>query len=334
MGHRFAWMVAVAMVAVPARAAAPAPLAPVSEKGAFTVLFENDVFFGTDRDYTNGVELTYTMPSDDNPDRVVEIAQRMHLMPKATEVRTSFTFGQSIYTPEHIDLFNPPTTERPYAGFLYGAVGMIANDEAWLHQLQIQLGIIGPAALAQETQKFIHGICHCTKPLGWHTQLRDEPALNITYEASYRIEQNVDRDFGIDLMPHYGGSVGNVYDYVNAGAMMRVGFNLSDDYGPLRIEPGLPGSNFFSASDTFSFYAFAGADGRAIGRNIFLDGNTWQSSRSVVKKNLVGDLEVGFSARYKLFRFSFTHVYRTREFKTQTSADDFGAVSVSFQATF
>ena len=40
-----------------------------------------------------------------------------------------------------------------------------------------------------------------------------------------------------DIEPHYGATIGNIYDYANIGAMARFGFNLPRDYGPMRIEP-------------------------------------------------------------------------------------------------
>jgi hypothetical protein len=89
--------------------------------------------------------------------------------------------------------------------------------------------------------------------------------------------------------------VGNVYDYVNAGAMGRFGLNLPDDFGPTRIDPSLPGTNFFEPTVAISIYSFAGWDGRAIARNIFLDGNTWQSSRHVDKIPLVSDFQLGLA---------------------------------------
>jgi len=37
-------------------------------------------------------------------------------------------------------------------------------------------------------------------------------------------------------------------------------------------------------------YLFAFVDGRAVGRDIFLDGNTFTDSHSVTRKTFVGDL--------------------------------------------
>jgi hypothetical protein len=112
---------------------------------------------------------------------------------------------------------------------------------------------------------------------------------------------------------------------------MRFGKRLSNDYGPPRVQPGLPGFADFSPVSGFGWYLFAGIEGRAVARNIFLDGNTFRDSRSVDKKHLVGDLQVGFVLEWTDMRLSYTHVLRTREFQTQGSEDNFGSFRLSFK---
>jgi len=65
----------------------------------------------------------------------------------------------------------------------------------------------------------------------------------------------------LDLTPHAGGALGNVYTYANAGFTVRYGKRLVSDLGPMRIRPSPPGSGFFVPADTFSWYAFVGVDG-------------------------------------------------------------------------
>jgi len=113
--------------------------------------------------------------------------------------------------------------------------------------------------------------------------------------------------------------------------MARIGFNLPDDFGPVRVEPSLPGSYYFEPrkEGAVGAYVFVGVDGRAVARNIFLDGNTFESSRHVDKNNFVGDLQYGAAIAWDRFRLTYTHVFRTREFTTQRGADQFGAISLS-----
>ena len=134
-----------------------------------------------------------------------------------------------------------------------------------------------------------------------------------------------------DIDPHVGAAVGNVYDYVNAGAVARIGFPLPDDYGPVRIEPNTAGSNWLEPTGAIGAYAFAGVDGRAIARNIFLDGNTWDHSRSVSKEPFVGDLQLGAAITSYNWRLTFTHVFRSKEFEHQHYTEQFGAINLSYR---
>jgi hypothetical protein len=79
-------------------------------------------------------------------------------------------------------------------------------------------------------------------------------------------------------------------------------------------------------SEIFGWDFYVGAQARAVALNIFLDGNTFQNSRSVVKEPVVGDLIVGA----ELFsigglRFGFSLVARTPEFRKQAGLDNFGS---------
>ena len=320
--------------------AAPALAAEEPEKGTLTVLFENDIFYNSDHDYTNGVLIGYTTAPQDTPDWAVRLARTLPFFAQEGEVRTRYALGQDIFTPHNLHLVNPPLTDRPYAGFLYGAFGLADESGSEgdvisnLDQLQVSLGIIGPASLAEDTQKFVHRIINGTDPQGWSTQLRDEPGLVIQYERAVKFSLLTSYEgpgIGFDVVPHYGAAIGNVYDYVNAGAMARVGFNLPKDYGPLRIDPSLPGSGFYEprGDSAIGAYIFAGVDGRAIARNLFLDGNSFQDSRSVSKMNLVGDINLGAAITFRAFQLSFTHVFRSKEYATQKAADQFGAVNLS-----
>ena len=89
----------------------------------------------------------------------------------------------------------------------------------------------------------------------------------------------------------FTASVGNVFTYAGAGAMFRVGQSLLADWGPPRIEPALSGSDFvnFDQSKPIAWSLFAGFEVRAVVRNIFLDGNSFQHSASVTKIPLAGD---------------------------------------------
>jgi lipid A 3-O-deacylase len=325
---------AVVAALVAALSIAAARAASGTEKGTFGVLFENDWFGKADRNYTNGIELTYTTAPQDTPDWLIDAA---HWLPFFTatgkgDVRTRYALGQTMFTPLDKTQTNPSPTDRPYAGFLFSTFGLAGDSGTHLDQLQFTIGVVGPMALAGETQDWAHGIVGDPKAKGWHYQLHNEPGLIIQYERSIKlIPPKSILGLIFDAEPHYGVAVGNVYDFANVGAMARLGFNLPDDYGPMRIDPSLPGSNFFEPTGGVSAYVFAGVDGRAIARNLFLDGNSFEDSRSVKKLNLGYDYDFGAAITFNAMRLSYTYVIRSREFSTQPKVSRFGAVALSFR---
>jgi lipid A 3-O-deacylase len=77
------------------------------------------------------------------------------------------------------------------------------------------------------------------------------------------------------------------------------------------------------------FYVFAAVTGRAIGRDIFLDGNTFRDSHSVDKETLVGHLILEGSMVYRRFKLSYADVFRTREFEGQGDKHEYGSIILS-----
>jgi lipid A 3-O-deacylase len=246
------------------------------------------------------------------------------------EVRATYALGQDIFDPTNFRLFNPPSTDHPYAGYLYGSMGVAQMTDTDLDQVSVELGMVGPDSFASNVQIFVHAILGDQHPNGWAYQIHNEPGLVMNDEHSRRaVESGSFWGLAFDVDPHIGGAIGNVYDYVNAGAMGRIGINLPDDYGPVRVEPSLPGTSFFEPTGALSIYAFAGVDGRAVARDIFLDGNTWEESRHVDKEAFVGDGQLGLAIAMDRWRLAFTHVFRTREFETQCHPQQFGAANLS-----
>jgi lipid A 3-O-deacylase len=84
-------------------------------------------------------------------------------------------------------------------------------------------------------------------------------------------------------------------------------------------------------STRFGWYLFAGAEGRAVARGIFLDGNPWRNSQRFDKKPLVADLNAGLAIMVDAVRLAYTFVYRTEEFGGQDKPDTFVSISVSFR---
>ncbi|BCA78268.1 lipid A deacylase LpxR family protein [bacterium] len=299
--------------------------------GTLSFVLENDLFYDVDQHYTNGVGFVWVPDRrTPTPEWAVRLARRAPWFPEEGPVYHGYAFGQSMFTPSDIKLSDPPLSERPYAGWLYGLVGVGTATDGQFDLFTLSLGMVGPISLAEPSQKFVHKVIGADEPRGWDTQLGNEPGFVATYQRSWRgLAKASLGGTRLDLTPHLGGALGNVFTYVNAGLTLRFGKHLPKDYGPPRIQPGLLGSGEFVPTSGFNWYLFAGIEGRAVARNIFLDGNSFQDSRSVDRRPLVGDLQYGFVIDWQDVRFGYTHVLRTREYRGQDSGDDFGAVSIS-----
>ncbi|MEK9661643.1 MAG: lipid A deacylase LpxR family protein, partial [Alphaproteobacteria bacterium] len=213
--------------------------------------------------------------------------------------------------------------------------------------IELDLGVVGPASLARQTQILVHEILQTTIPRGWSNQLKTEPGIVLAYDdiRKYRLlsfgSDGVDAGaassdaLSLVAAPHVSASLGNIYTYAGAGGALLFGDIAADAFGPARIRPGVPGSDAIagdlSGRGGFSWYLFAGADARYVARNIFLDGNTFTDSHSVDKKPVVVDLQVGATVTIRGARLTLMQVFRTREFEGQPESDRFGVVEVAFR---
>ena len=299
-------------------------------RSTLSFIYENDIFNRSDGHYTNGVRVSWVPSSADTPEWALSIARVIPWFPADGEVRHGYSIGQSMFTSDDITQKNPPEDSRPYAGWLYANIGLAVETGQLLDQLILTLGIVGPASLADKTQRLVHEMVGSDEPQGWGYQLRNEPGVMVSWQRSWRalaVQPLVGRQ--LDLTPYVGISLGNVYTGSGIGFFLRYGSNLPLDYGPPRIQPGGVGTSSYVPTSQIGWYLFGGVEGRAVARNIFLDGNSFRSSRSVDKKYLVGDVQAGGVLVWNRLRLSYTHVWRTREFKTQESRDTFGSVAMS-----
>ena len=104
-----------------------------------------------------------------------------------------------------------------------------------------------------------------------------------------------------------------------------------NDFGVPRIRPSLPGSAFFQPRDGFGWYVFAGVDARAVAYNMFLDGDAATYDVEIDKETFVYDGQAGLAILWRKFRFAYTYVIRSHEFKGQEQPDRFGSVGLTFR---
>lgn len=310
-----------------------------------TITEENDLFGAyTDRHYTQGAEINFLSGPVTRGgfwDTTYQNTTRFLPLFGGTDTKRKWNWhvvGQQLFTPDDTSRATPLTRDRPYGAWLFTGISLLQESRygqtTSLENLELQGGVVGPLALGAQTQNWFHQFIGVDSARGWRNEIRNEPGIALTYERKWRIPLAITNSFGFDAIPEVGVTGGNIYTYGQVGGMIRLGRNLAADYGPYRMRPNLSGTNWFDASKldgNFGWYVYAGAQGRAIARNIFLDGNTWRDSPSVDKRHFVGDLTGGFSLFWgQSIKADFVITQPTKEFAGQEEEDRFGGFNLSF----
>lgn len=318
------------------------------EFGSISIHSENDKYFaGTDRNYTNGFKMSALSTSlrsfrdRDVPRLLRSIARQVdQFIEPEREPKLGLSFGQNIYTPSDIAETEYQPLDRPYAAWLYlGAAfhnyrpARVRSDGSFgparADVFEVNLGVVGPAAIGRQVQNLVHDLLDIGKAHGWEHQIHNEPGLNLIYEAKWRFSTAQARtSWGADFIPHAGVCLGNVFTYANAGAEVRFGRNLPDDFGTSLIRP--TGESNSRDRARFNFFVFAGVEGRAVARDITLDGNTWRDSPSIDRRPFVYDLTGGFGFGTAHWQVTYTQARRSKEFRGQAEPQDFGSLSASY----
>jgi hypothetical protein len=351
----FAGVLAALVFSLPAAAQrVPIDTTPTPDelRNIFTFQVENDVFnrIGkSDRDYTSGVRFGWLSPAlPDLPEGLAGLTTIPTFFGEdpASSVtrRLGISIGQNIYTPQDTDTSAPISNDRPYAAWLYASVALqstykrvdpktMQDVPVRLDTLQLDLGLIGPAAGGEFVQNNFHKLIGVPIANGWANQLHNEPTIGLTFERRWRTNYGVvfeDPKLEYDIVPRIGAAIGNAATYASVGGTLRVGKELRNDFGPARARPALPGSEGF-VGEGFGWYLFVGAGGEAVARNIFLDGNTDGNSMRVSHRPFVGEAQAGLTILFRGVRISYTQVLRSPEFYERDRWTQFGSINVTFR---
>lgn len=193
---------------------------------------ENDFVRHTDRGYTSGILISETIGRFEavasNPCAgrwTRSMAAWLNRLPDAslTERTFAFSLGQQLFTPEDPKPSSVITTDRPYAGWLFGRWSLDARNASRSQTLALDLGMVGPAAFGEASQNFFHRIEGYPKFQGWRNQLRNEFAGQLTGEWRQVLWQGAAvtplhrPTFAAAADVPRAGAAGNLYGQASAG---------------------------------------------------------------------------------------------------------------------
>jgi hypothetical protein len=315
--------------------------APRFPAGIWELTHENDWFIFSDRDYTGGLRLAYTTPNyrdwADVPgwfhyQTLGNFINTISLISEDWATNASGDYAQiNIYTPDNQAINPPNPNDYPYSGWVGVGKDFIRQTMYRRAIVEVNVGWVGPDSGAEQLQEGFHSVIGSTHPQGWSHQLKNEPVLQTTYRQDWRVpaltnlDPSVRQSIGYDVIAHGLATFGNGWDYAAVGAMTRFGYQLPLDFGPSRprlgeissmpYEPG--GSTTADPLSALSAYLCAGAEARAVARDITLDGNTFAHSASVVHKPVVGEVYGGMVMTWGHFRGDFLVLYESNTFRAQ-----------------
>lgn len=217
-----------------------------------TFAWDNDVFFGTDANYTNGVRVSWRgseQPASTTGAMASSLQQRMPGMtPSGADNNPLYSLGISVeqlmITPSDLTLTTPQFDDIPYAGLLRADFSLFARDDRSVTGYSLSIGAAGNHSGAAQSQKQVHRWTNSEPPRGWNTQLPNRNVFGVAAVHARLLSNHgsrLQRQTGIAA----GGRIDNWVVSAQTGAFVRVGHNLDGnilpDYTGIGTPASLPG---------------------------------------------------------------------------------------------
>ena len=282
---------AAAMVAMVAMSAGAQEQKPAPR---WYLQMDNDLYFGTDRNYSSGLRLG----------RVAGTA----------EIQVEWGLLQEVYSPEG-KYWNPGTDDRaPTARLLlYGA--RHRHAPSFFETLELAVGVRGPSALGEEVTDIAHKWADAAQ-VSWDRQEGDEIDVQLCAVRSH--------SFG-DFHAHYGAVIGNQQAFAHGGIEWRHGTGAAlAAYSPLFRYAATPPP----AGAAPGWAVFAGASVRGVAHNAMIKRNYDPFRPELEPRRGVARAGAGVAWVAGWGSLTFALAAESREFDAQREAHAFGSLTL------
>ncbi|TQV85956.1 lipid A deacylase LpxR family protein [Aliikangiella coralliicola] len=289
------------------------PLNAYAEFEWVSYTLDNDLFIGNDSGYTNGLSVALYDSEESSGEeggfagKDPQPKPSWMLSPLLWSLKDEgymgavniYTIGQSMITPEDIQVEVPSEEDLPYAGLLFINNTFLAINENFADKISTSIGVVGPLSLAEESQKFVHELIGADEPLGWDTQLKNELVFQFSRARAWR--SWISDDQSMDLVTSVEASLGTISSSVNVGVMFRYGTDLSRTYATELLNTTRTSN---PAAIDGGWYIYTIVNSGYLFNQIFTDGNTFRDSRSIDYRNEFVGISIGLAYSWKDYSLS------------------------------
>jgi len=177
---------------------------------------------GTDEAYTNGTRIDFFYTKK-HPPRFL-ITKLMTGSGDSGINISGWGITQLMFTPRDISIREYQPNDYPYSAALFATHSLYSYNplSRVSVQMELMLGVRGPAALGAQLQTFVHRLIHYQRPMGWDNQLPDKLVANIKFTAEkqlYAYKGLLEINAGAEI---YAGTLLNsavIYPTIRVGKM-------------------------------------------------------------------------------------------------------------------
>lgn len=149
------------------------------------VTIDNDLFGGNDNGYSNGFFVSMFDVGKEGEDLSAPdfwVSPLLWSLPdgEVDGAVNAYSLGQTLTTPSDITIPNPSPDDLPYSAMLVLTNTYLTATSEYADTISTSIGLVGPSAVGEEVQKFVHDIIGADEPQGWDTQLGDEIVFQVS----------------------------------------------------------------------------------------------------------------------------------------------------------
>ncbi len=188
------------------------------------IVTDNDVFVAwkkTDEFFSFGIGANYNFKSD-------QFVKAHTLFPKKKQHFYSLAFKMEAFTPSNNEIPEEILErrlfqfDRPFAGILFGNLGLTTTFKKSFVKTNVLLGVMGESSLVENTQDWFHSVILDESTLqGWEFQIPNQLLFNLGVTYAYDFTPKLKR---IDLYAIGQTRLGNLYTDVSAQIAFRMGW--------------------------------------------------------------------------------------------------------------